>query len=354
MRTLDERKKKILQLIIEDYIDTAEPVGSRNLARKYNLDLSPATIRNEMSDLELLGYLEQPHTSAGRVPSVAAYRLYVNELRDNPGALTKADIALITNSFNDRKRSIDDIFKATAKILSRMTKNVSMVLADKDDTAIFRYIKFLPLNEEQAILVLVTDNGHVDNVTVDIPEGMDAKELDYLAQRVTEMLKGHPLSDISEDLLDSVENSVNEERVLFVMLLNTIGRMSRNHVEHKVFLGGTKQLLNQPEFRDVERAKELLGILDEERVVRDLLGAGEDSGLRVTIGSENKFSGIQDCSMVRATYRLNGHVVGTMAVLGPTRMEYSKVISVMNYLHRYLQTIFATGNLPMLLSEEEE
>ena len=353
MEKLDERKKKILQLIIEDYINTAEPVGSRNLARKYKLNLSPATIRNEMSDLELLGYLEQPHTSAGRIPSVQAYRLYVDELKQNPGSLTKDDIEMIMSSFNDRRRSIDDIFKATAKILSRMTKNVSMVLADQDDSAIFRYIKFLPLNENQTILVLVTDNGHVDNLTVNIPQGMETRELDYLANQVSKLLAGHPLSDINDDLLNAVQMNVEEDRVLFAALLNTIRRMGKTHTKKKVFLGGTKQLLNQPEFQDVERVKGLLGILDEERVVRDLLDAGEDSGLRVTIGSENKFTGIQDCSMVRATYRLNGHVVGTMAVLGPTRMEYNKVISVMNYLHRYLQSIFAAENLPMLIREEE-
>lgn len=352
MTTLDERKKKILQLIIEDYISTAEPVGSRNLARKYDLGLSPATIRNEMSDLELLGYLEQPHTSAGRVPSVQAYRLYVDELRDKPVKLTKQDMATITSSFNDRRRSIDDIFKATARVLSHMTKNVSMVLADQDDTAIFRYIKFLPLDGVHAILTLVTDDGHVDTEKIEIPQGMSAKELDYLANRVSRLLAGHPLSDISGELLHAVQDDVAEDRVLFASLLAAIRRMTKGQGNQKVFLGGTKQLLSQPEFQDVERVKGLLGILDEERVVRDLLDAGEDSGLRVTIGSENKFTGIQDCSMVRATYRLNGHVVGTMAVLGPTRMEYSKVISVMNYLHRYLQTIFAADNLPVLVDED--
>ncbi|MBQ1182611.1 MAG: heat-inducible transcription repressor HrcA, partial [Phascolarctobacterium sp.] len=117
-------------------------------------------------------------------------------------------------------------------------------------------------------------------------------------------------------------------------------RMNRKQNEQRVFLGGTKQLLNQPEFRDVERVKSLLGILEEEKVVRDLLVAGEDSGLKITIGTENKFTGIQDCSMVQATYRLNGKIVGTMAVLGPTRMEYGKVITVMDYLHKYLKTMF--------------
>ena len=134
---LNDRKKKILQLVIEDYISTAEPVGSRTIARKYDLGISPATIRNEMSDLEMLGYLEQPHTSAGRIPSAQAYRFYVDSLIE-PGKLTDNDRALINSWFSERRRSIDDIFRSTAKILSRMTKNVSMVLANEDAGEVFR------------------------------------------------------------------------------------------------------------------------------------------------------------------------------------------------------------------------
>ena len=336
---LNERKKKILQLIIEDYISTAEPVGSRTIARKYNLGISPATIRNEMSDLEMLGYLEQPHTSAGRIPSAQAYRFYVDSLLE-PGALTDNDMALINSWFKERRRSIDEIFQSTAKILSRMTQNVSMVLANKSDTALFRYMKFLPLDDRHAILCIVTDDGSVDNCVVEIPLGMRPEELDYMAGRVSRLLEGKPLSSISETLLSAVHTDIVEDKLLFTSLISTINRMSRKHQQQRVFLGGTKQLLSQPEFRDMDRVRDLLGILEEEKVVRDLLLAGEDSGLKITIGSENKFTGIQDCSMVQATYRLNGQVVGTMAVLGPTRMEYSKVISVMDYLHKYLKTIF--------------
>jgi heat-inducible transcriptional repressor len=336
---LNDRKKKILQLIIEDYISTAEPVGSRTIARKYNLGISPATIRNEMSDLEMLGYLEQPHTSAGRIPSAQAYRFYVDSLLE-PGALTDNDMALINSWFRERRRSIDEIFQSTAKILSRMTQNVSMVLANKSDKAVFRYMKFLPLDDRHAILCIVTDDGNVDNCVVEIPLGMRPEELDYMAGRVSRLLEGKELAEISDTLLGTVHTDIVEDKLLFTSLLNTINKMNRKHQQQRVFLGGTKQLLSQPEFRDMDRVRDLLGILEEEKVVRDLLLAGEDSGLKITIGSENKFTGIQDCSMVQATYRLNGQVVGTMAVLGPTRMEYSKVISVMDYLHKYLKTIF--------------
>lgn len=336
---LNDRKKKILQLIIEDYISTAEPVGSRTIARKYDLGISPATIRNEMSDLELLGYLEQPHTSAGRIPSAQAYRFYVDSLIE-PGSLTDNDMALINGWYKERRRSIDDIFQSTAKILSRMTQNVSMVLANKDTSAVFRYIKFLPLDNTHAILCIVTDDGNIDNCVVEIPLGMRPEEMDYLAGRISRVLEGKELSEISDELLSALQMDVAEDKVLFTSFLQAIKRMNRKQNEQRVFLGGTKQLLNQPEFRDVERVKSLLGILEEEKVVRDLLVAGEDSGLKITIGTENKFTGIQDCSMVQATYRLNGKIVGTMAVLGPTRMEYGKVITVMDYLHKYLKTMF--------------
>ena len=335
---LNERKKKILQIIIEDYISSAEPVGSRTIARKYDLGLSPASIRNEMSDLELLGYLEQPHTSAGRIPSAQAYRFYVDALIE-PGTLTDNDMALIDGWYNERRRYIDDIFQSTAKILSRMTQNVSMVLTNQQTIANFCYLKFLPLDSQHAILCIVADDGSIDTNVVDIPLGMSSEEMDYLAGKMSKLLEDRNLSDISVEILQNVHTDVVEDKLIFSSLLQAVRKMTGRRQEQKVFLGGTKQLLNQPEFRDVERVRNLLGILEEEKVLKDLLQGGEDSGLKVTIGSENKFTGIQDCSMVQATYRLNGQIVGTMAVLGPTRMEYGKVISVMDYLHKYLKTI---------------
>lgn len=335
---LNERKKKILQIIIEDYISSAEPVGSRTIARKYDLGLCPATIRNEMSDLELLGYLEQPHTSAGRIPSAQAYRFYVDALIE-PGTLTDNDMALIDGWYNERRRNIDDIFQSTAKILSRMTQNVSMVLTNQQTIANFCYLKFLPLDSQHAILCIVADDGSIDTNVVDIPLGMSSEEMDYLAGKMSKLLEDRNLSDISVEILQNVHTDVVEDKLIFSSLLQAVRKMTGRRQEQKVFLGGTKQLLNQPEFRDVERVRNLLGILEEEKVLKDLLQGGEDSGLKVTIGSENKFTGIQDCSMVQATYRLNGQIVGTMAVLGPTRMEYGKVISVMDYLHKYLKTI---------------
>ena len=335
---LNDRKKLILKAIIANYLETGEPVGSRTIAKHPELNLSSATIRNEMSDLELLGYLEQPHTSAGRIPSAQAYRFYVDALIE-PGTLTDNDMALIDGWYNERRRNIDDIFQSTAKILSRMTQNVSMVLTNQQTIANFCYLKFLPLDSQHAILCIVADDGSIDTNVIDIPLGMSSEEMDYLAGKMSKLLEDRNLSDISVEILQTVHTDVVEDKLIFSSLLQAVRKMTGRRQEQKVFLGGTKQLLNQPEFRDVERVRNLLGILEEEKVLKDLLQGGEDSGLKVTIGSENKFTGIQDCSMVQATYRLNGQIVGTMAVLGPTRMEYGKVISVMDYLHKYLKTI---------------
>ena len=335
---LNDRKKLILKAIIANYLETGEPVGSRTIAKHPELNLSSATIRNEMSDLELLGYLEQPHTSAGRIPSAQAYRFYVDALIE-PGTLTDNDMAFIDGWYNERRRNIDDIFQSTAKILSRMTQNVSMVLTNQQTIANFCYLKFLPLDSQHAILSIVADDGSIDTNVVDIPLGMSSEEMDYLAGKMSKLLEDRNLSDISVEILQNVHSDVVEDNLIFSSLLQAVRKMTGRRQEQKVFLGGTKQLLNQPEFRDVERVRNLLGILEEEKVLKDLLQGGEDSGLKVTIGSENKFTGIQDCSMVQATYRLNGQIVGTMAVLGPTRMEYGKVISVMDYLHKYLKTI---------------
>lgn len=336
---LTDRKQKILRVIVEDYISTAEPVGSRTIALKKAVSLSPATVRNEMSDLELMGYLEQPHTSSGRIPSARAYRFYVDSLL-RPGTLTDNERAIIDAWYMERVRSIDEIFQSTAKILSRMTKNISMVVANKHFSGKFSYVKFLPLDDKKVILCIVTDFGTIDNCVVDIPIGMNQEELDYLSGRITRKLSGLSLDDIDEEVLKDLHINMAGDKLLYASFFASLKKLSAGREEEKIFLGGTGQILGQPEFKEVERVKELLGLLEEEKIVKDILSAGKDSGLKVTIGTENKFTGIQDCSMVQATYRLNGKVIGTMAVLGPTRMEYQKVISVIDYLHQYLRIMF--------------
>jgi heat-inducible transcriptional repressor len=332
---LDDRKRKILQTIVDDYVSTAEPVGSRTLARKYGLGLSPATIRNEMADLEMLGFLEQPHTSAGRIPSPRGYRFYVDCLMAPP-EITHNEISLITNWYEAKVRSIEEIFQETAKLISRMTHSVSLVTAPQFSKSAFKYVQFLPLDERRAIIVAVTDAGFVENKVIDIPEGTSFQDLQQIASGINSRLAGLTFDQIKQSLLKEVKQDVLTNPALFETALNILRQALAVERGERVYLGGTTQLFNQPEFRDVDKIRGLLTMLEEERLLSDILHMQDGDGVVVTIGRENKYSGIQDCSMVQATYRVDGQVIGTLAVLGPTRMEYGKIMSVLEFMHRHL------------------
>lgn len=340
---LDERKRRILQAVIDDYISTAEPVGSRTIARKYDLGISPATVRNEMADLELLGYLEQPHTSAGRIPSVKGYRFYVDCLLAPP-QISDRDIAIIDNWYHTKARRIEEVFQETVKILSRMTRNVSMVLAPQVSQCTFKYIQFLPLDEKRSILVIVTDTGLLENKIIEIPEGLRHDDLSRMANAINSRLGGLAVDLITAPVLKDIQNDILPDPQVYeraVALLRQVLTVEKNE---KVYLGGTTQMLNQPEFRDVDKIKGLLTMLEEDQLLCDILHMANSDGVIVTIGQENKYTGIHDCSVVQATYRIDGQVVGTVAVLGPTRMEYGKTMSVLKFMQRHLGEILKKYN----------
>ncbi|QDR80953.1 heat-inducible transcriptional repressor HrcA [Sporomusa termitida] len=335
---LDERKRQILQAIIDDYISTAEPIGSRTIARKYNLGISPATIRNEMADLEFLGYLEQPHTSAGRIPSVKGYRFYVDCLLAPP-QISDSDIALIDNWYYTRARRIEEVFQETVKILSRMTQNVSMVLAPQMSQCTFRYLQFLPLDERRSIVVIVTDTGLLDNKIIEIPEGLHHEDLSRVANVINSRLGGLAVDRITTPVLKAIQNDIMPDPQIFEQAVTLLKQALTADKNDKVYLGGTTQMLNQPEFRDVDKVKGLLTMFEEDTLLSDILHMPNSDGVIVTIGQENKYTGIHDCSVVQATYRIDGQVVGTVAVLGPTRMEYGKTMSVLKFMQRHLGEI---------------
>ena len=336
---LDERKQKILQAIIDDYISTAEPIGSRTIARKYNLGVSSATIRNEMADLELLGYLEQLHTSSGRVPSGKGYRLYVDDLLA-PSKISEKEINLIASWYNSRTKSIEEVFQETAKIISRLTKNVSLVMAPQLSQSTFRCLQFVALDKNQAIVIVMTDAGFIENKIIDIPHGTSIEDLQKISTIVNGHLSGLMLDEIKTSLIKKIKNEVNLD--LFEATFDSILKALAIEKKERLYLGGTTQLLSQPEFRNVEKVKDILTMLEEEQLLCDLLNSQNGDGVTVTIGQENKYSGIKDCSIIKATYRIKGKVIGTVAVLGPTRMEYGKIITLLEFMH---------GNLGQILKK---
>jgi len=334
---IDERKQRVLKAIIDDYIETAEPVGSRTLARKHDLGVSPATIRNEMADLEMLGYLEHLHTSSGRVPSSKGYRFYVDGLIP-PQPVSAEEKARIDRWYQSRVKRIEEVFQETAHIISQVTKNVSLVLAPQVTQAKFRCLQFLPLDDRRVITVLMTDAGFIENKILEMPDGAVFEDFQRMAKVINANLTGHSLQTIEHHALAQIQDEI-QDQLLYESALEIIQRALDSGKHERLYLGGTTQLLSQPEFHDVEKVKEMLLMLEEEELMKDILHAHMGDGLEVTIGQENENQHFKDSSIITATYHLDGELLGTIAVLGPTRMEYAKAMSLLEYMNTNLTNV---------------
>ena len=337
LKGLDDRKKRILQAVVQDYISSAEPVGSRTLARKYDLGVSSATIRNEMADLEMLGYLEHIHTSSGRIPSSKGYRLYVDSLLP-VRPMGEEEKAVINQWYQTKVQQVDQVFQETAKIISRLTKNVSLVLAPQLSQAAFRCMQFLPLDDHRIIAVLMTDAGFVENRIMEMPAGAAFEDFQRMAAVINECLAGHTLAAIQKNSLKQIEGEIGDAG-LYESALQLINKALDSQKKERLYLGGTAEMLEQPEFHNVDKVKDLLVMLEKDQLMKDILKAHLGDGLTVSIGQENDYSGIKDCSIITATYHLDGELLGSMAVLGPTRMEYGKTMSLLNYMNQNLTEV---------------
>lgn len=340
---MDDRKKKILRAIIQDYIASAEPIGSRTIARKFDLGVSPATIRNEMSDLEELGLIEQPHTSAGRVPSDAGYRYYVDFLMDPP-ELQNDDRILIERETTHRIHEIQEVITQTSKLLSQLTSLTSVVLGPQKGTGAFSRMHFLPYQPGQAIMVVVKENGAVESHIVDIGKDVTAEELQMISDVLNQKMHGFTMKQVKRSLLHEIYSEIARQRNLLDSALELLEPIINDQDEEKerIYLGGALNLLNQPEFRDLEKIKTLFKAFEEDGHLKKLLSMDKE-GLTVTIGGENKMEEFKDCSVISATFRLGGgEVVGAVGILGPTRMDYAKAMAIVDYttrtLNRFLRT----------------
>jgi heat-inducible transcriptional repressor len=333
---MDIRKKKILQAIIQDYITSAEPVGSRTIARKYDLGVSAATIRNEMFDLEMLGYLEQPHTSAGRVPSIKGYRFYVDCLLE-PMKISSAEQNYVKAWFQNKSQSVDDVFQETAKLLSNMTHNVTLALSGSQIDAKFNYLKFLPLDEVRSILVIVTDRGHIENCIFYRPENVTNEDLNMVSEKLNRFLKDVPIGKIDYDLIEKFRTNVVDDADLYRLAFHSLQKSF--HPKRQVYTGGTTELLNKPEFQDIGKARNLFSLLEEDDVITSLLYSDSADELSIKIGEENEPSPIKDCSIIQATFKSEDRVLGKIAILGPTRMEYAKILGLLHFMQTHITKV---------------
>jgi len=335
---MDERKRKILRAIVQDYIATAEPIGSRTIARKFDLGVSPATIRNEMADLEDLGLIEQPHTSSGRVPSDAGYRYFVDCLMD-PQTVSDEQKEIIERESSKRIHEIQEVISHTSRLLSELTNLTSIVLGPQKGKSTFGKMHFLPYQPGQVILVIVKENGTVENHIVDIGENLTTDELQQVAAVFNQKMRGYSLSQVKRSLLHEIYDELSRQRLLIDNTLDMLREiLDDNEQEERIYLGGTLNMLNQPEFKDLGKVKTLFKVFEENESLKKLLQPYQE-GLNVTIGGENTLKEFKGCSVISATYKVNGLTIGAVGVLGPTRMDYGKAIAIVDFMTRSLTEI---------------
>ncbi|WP_130806610.1 heat-inducible transcriptional repressor HrcA [Senegalia massiliensis] len=339
--TIDGRKLKILQAIIHNYITNAEPIGSRTISKRYNLGVSPATIRNEMSDLEELGFLLQPHTSAGRIPSNKAYRLYVNKLTEEQN-LTKEKLNNLDKKMLKEIGRVEELIENSASILSKLTNYTSLAIAPQLKLSNIKHIQLVPVDDLRVLLVIVTDSGIVKNTILRLDNIVSNDQLNIISNLLTEKLKGKMIGGIGKILEKDITNNMYEYKDILESLVSTINNSFSNIDEIESYSNGITKIFNFPEYNDIEKAKSFISFIQNKENVIDMLlnkDIEDMNNLGIYIGEENMYDEIKNCSLITATYRVNGRIIGKIGVIGPTRMEYSKVIPVVQRLSLDLSNI---------------
>lgn len=344
MYPLSERKKQILKAVVVNYTRTAEPVGSRTVARCFRIGLSSATIRNEMADLEEMGYLEQPHTSAGRIPSDKGYRYYVDNLMEEIELNPKEEKAIKDLLNAEKMREIEKIILNAARVLSLSTNYTALIMGPQFKKAAFKQMRILPLNEKQGLVVLITDTGFIKNKIIDLPYTLSPGELHQVVNYLNHKLYGLTIDQVTTSLINELKRDLFRRLEILEQAFLLLEESLKEEEQVRVYLGGTTNILNQPEFKDVEKVRRLFSLFEQEALLSHLLEKSSDAQqVTVNIGQENMLQDIHECTLVTATYSIQDKTLGTVGILGPTRMEYSRVIGIINYLVDYLNLILSAS-----------
>lgn len=328
---LNARKKQILQAIIEQYINTAEPVSSASILEKYDIECSSATIRNEMVELENLGFLEKPHTSSGRIPSAKGYRFYVNELL-NDEKISVEEIQYIKSKLETKVNEIEDLTKITTNTLSEITHYTTVAIGPNNN--IIKDIKFLLLGNRLLMAVVLTENGAVKETIIKYNEDINQNQVDGLNYIFNNRLKGKPLEKIDKPMEEYIISAMSDQAdVIKPIIIQMNKKISETE---KLYLKGANRLFDYPEFNKVDIAKNFLTILDDKEPMLELLNSGIAKEINVYIGEENEKEELKDLSIITFKHMVGGKDFGTIGIIGPKRMDYSKVISIMKYISKKL------------------
>lgn len=326
---LNDRKKKILQAIVDEYVETAEPVSSGVLCDKHGMDYSSATIRNEMAELEKEGYLSKVHTSSGRVPSAKGYRLYVNELLKEQN-LSLEETKFIKSQLENKVDEIEELTKITTNTLSEITHYTTVAIGPRTTEQIIEEIKFVLLGTRMLMCVIVTDGGLVKETIIKFNEDIREEQVQNLNSIFNSKLKGKPVEKIDKPLEEYIFSELNYSVEVIKAIINQINKIIEE--EEKIYYEGANKVFEQPEFQDVQMAKNFINILDRKDLVMDLLNSEFTDDINVYIGDENADDDLQDFSIITFKQRINDKEMGTIGIIGPKRMDYSKVIAVMKYI----------------------
>ena len=329
-------------MIIRSYVTSGEPIGSRTLARTMEWRLSPATIRNIMSDLEEEGYLSQPHTSAGRIPSEKGYRFYVDNLADS-GKLSKSDERYVSRMLSESETP-EDVMSRACVVLSTISKNVGIVVAPPMAATVLKHIEFVNLGDGKILVIFVSTAGLLQRKLIRVSETYNQEELDKAGRYLVEKFSGKTLTDIRSELLRRMQ----AERALFDRMLSLL-EMWRESLDQEpvvldsVYLQGTANIISQPEFADVERMRTLFQMFEEKgrllKILNECISSSSTEGVNIVIGSELGVPDLRDFTLITSSYASSDHTTGVLGIIGPTRMQYERGISIVGYLGRLVGEI---------------
>lgn len=342
VQELDERKRKILKAIIQTYLETGEPVGSRIISKYTDLNLSSATIRNEMSDLEELGYILQPHTSAGRIPSDMGYRLYVDELMKEK----EQEVSEIKEMMIEKTDRMEKVLKQVVKVLASNTNYATMITGPAYHHNKVKFIQLSKVNEEQLLAVIVTEGNLVKNQIIHLDGAIDDEQILKLNLLLNTQLNGLTVEEISLGMITKLKEQAGVHSGVVSRVLDTIAEsISSDAEEVPVYTSGANNIFKYPELSDSSKASELISAFEEKKLLVDMIrdtgpDPTENTGIQVYIGNEGPISTMKDCSVVTASYDLGEGMKGTIGIIGPKRMDYENVVDNLKTLKVQLDNIF--------------
>lgn len=352
---LNKRRNNILDDLISLHVESAKPVSSKLIKQKYNLSISSATIRNIMSELEDLGYINQPHTSSGRIPTDKGYRFYIDSLMREE-ILKPEEKQNVRKNYKLFLRHIEDVIDKTSEFLSTMSYEAGINLFFDFKESLLKCIDLVGVSQDKVLMTMVTDSGIVKNYLLALDEAVSLDELHRISNFLNVNFQDMSLAGIKSKLVDFLEEDETSISQLAQKALKIFDTLDSDNIfedEYEIHQDGTSYILKKPEFKDIDKLRNVLDFLEDKSMMAEILKSNLDTSLKevkISIGNENKFKGIKECSLITSKYSVGDRVVGVLGLLGPTRMDYARIIPLVKYVSGVLSEILTAG----ALSDEEE